>query len=564
MVLMMDGDTLLQRNLLALSSKNANATQAISQAEDNSTVDIRYSKTGHPVPVIPSGGRSRSLHSLVDPIREGQRIAEAYRKSGYFVVLGLGAGYHILPLLESVEISYILIIERDLSLCKKLFFQISYQDILLNPKINLLIDSTPEEIKHFILSNYYPAVSGNLQTVTLRARYEMDSSYFDDALSSIKDCIGELSDDYTVQAHFGKKWFSNTIANLKTAETSSCTLRPVTKALVTGAGPSLEDQIPYIKELQTKSYVLIATDTSLPSLIAFDILPDIVISIDCQHITYHHFLAGYPENIPLVLDLASPPTLTRITDKVFFFTSGHPFSLYVNSHWRQFPYIDISGGNVSHAAVSLAATLGAREIYLFGTDFSYPEGKSYARGTYLYPHFQSNASRFKPLEYFFIHFLLRNENIHRENTGNMIRYTTKPMISYKKRLEDSCTSLSSRIIPVQGKGVPLDFPHKETGQMRGSLSRLFSAGASSKGWYEFLHDYDEGLRNLKIPTKEPFSSYFANLEPHERDLWITLIPAAAAIRRENQKRDFDSRRILKRVKEWSRLIIRHYLRNYNR
>lgn len=558
----MDSDTLLQRNLLALSSKNANATQAIAQSTVRSSVEIGYSKTGHPVPIVHSVGHKRSLHSLVDPVREGERIADAYRKSGYFVVLGLGAGYHILPLLISEEISYILIIEQDLSLCKKLFLQISYQDILLNPKVNLLINDTPEKIKHFILSNYYPAINGNLQTITLRSRYEMESLYFNDVLLSIKDCIGELSDDYTVQAHFGKKWFSNTIANLKAAETSTCTLRPIKKALVTGAGPSLESQITEIKELQTKSYFLIATDTSLPSLMRFGILPDIVISIDCQHITYHHFLSGYPKNIPLVLDLASPPTLTRITDKIFFFTSGHPFSLYVNSHWRQFPYIDISGGNVSHAAVSLAATLGAKEIYLFGTDFSYPEGKSYARGTYLYPFFQSHVSRFRPLESSFIHFLMRNVNMHKEKSGEMIRYTTKPMISYKKRLENSCAGLSSRIIPVLGKGVPLNIPPVTIVPRREPMSRIFSAGASSKGWNQFLQDYDEGLRKLKIPAKEPFSAYFSNLDPHERDLWITLLPAAAAIRRENQKKDLDSRKILKRVKEWSRLVIQHYIKNH--
>ena len=34
---------------------------------------------------------------------------------------------------------------------------------------------------------------------------------------------------------------------------------------------------------------------------------DLVLSIDCQHISYHHFLRGYPSGAPLVLDLASPP-----------------------------------------------------------------------------------------------------------------------------------------------------------------------------------------------------------------------------------------------------------------
>ena len=162
-------------------------------------------------------------------------------------------------------------------------------------------------------------------------------------------------------------------------------------------------QLPRIRELRD-SGTLIATDTSLPYLLEVDIAPDLVISIDCQQITYHHFLSGYPGGIPLVLDLASPSGITRVSRNTVFFSSGHPFSQYVSSNWRHFPRIDISGGNVSHAAVSLADTLGADEIHLFGTDFSFPNGKSYARGTYIYPYFMERDSRTAPLEarFFFI------------------------------------------------------------------------------------------------------------------------------------------------------------------
>ena len=159
-----------------------------------------------------------------------------------------------------------------------------------------------------------------------------------------------------------------------------------------------------------------------------------VVSIDCQHISYNHFLQGYPEEVPLVLDLASPPVLTKLAPKLAFFTSGHPFSQYVNKHWRRFPVIDTSGGNVSHAAVSLADRLGAAKILLFGADFCYPEGKSYARGSYIYPYFRCRESRLSGLESLFMAFLFRGPAGSMERDGG--RYVTRSMLRYRERLEE--------------------------------------------------------------------------------------------------------------------------------
>jgi hypothetical protein len=558
----MNSETTLQRNLLALSGKNPNTALKIARSEISKHCGVRDSRSGPRVPAVTVNGTERALHSRFDPVREGERIAAANNTSGYLVVFGLGAAYHIYPLLKNKSISFILIIEKDASAVKALFTCFDYRSLFISPNVNLFVDESPETIKNFILSSYYPAISGNLQSIHLRPRFDIDKDYFMSVLSAIEHCIGELSDDYTVQAHFGKKWFLNTVANLPAAETSATVLRPVKKAVVIGAGPSLEIQIDKIAELKRTGSCLIATDTSLPGLLSLGLKPDIVISIDCQHITYHHFLAGYPREIPLVLDLASPRGITRLTDKLVFFTSGHPFSLYVNSHWRQFPLIDISGGNVSHAAVSLALTLGAKQIFLAGIDFSYPDGKSYARGTYLYTYFQQFSSLLSPLESQFFTFLLRNARIAKEYIHDKIRYTTKPMISYKQRLENAFSNSSAQFVPLQGDGVPLSVPSM-TSKKRGGLSHMFSAGRSLKSWREFLTDYLEGLESLRVPADVPLPVYLSDLEPHQRDLWVTLFPAAAVFQRNEGEQFFDGKDILSRVQSWSTTLIQQFLENYS-
>ena len=255
-----------------------------------------------------------------------------------------------------------------------------------------------------------------------------------------------------------------------------------------------------------------------------------------------------------MLDLASPPVLTRITDKIIFFSSGHPFSQYLTSKWRRFPYIDTSGGNVSHAAISLAQYLGAREITLLGIDFSFPEGKSYSRGTYMYPLFRSAESRVNPLETLFFSFILKNSTIIKERVDGCIRYTTKPMISYKERLEVFLQKSKAAIIPLPGKGVPLNIDRRLKEEKQGSGGHILSAGAPKTDWKYFLKAYLTGLRALPEPY-HPLSGYFRVLSKEEQSLWITQFPAATAIRESLGLKTVEGPELLKQVREWASVII---------
>jgi len=552
----MSDTTWLNVNMLALSSTQPALSAKIGNTKPSRSVSIVRSRNDLPVPVINRGGRSFHLHSMFDPVREGRRFYESSPQGGYQLFLGFGAGYHILPFLDRSDISGIVIIEYEADLFKALLGHIDMRKFIMDKRVRFLIDPEPSEIVRDMLDNYLPAVSGNLYLHQLRSRTHLDSKKFASARDEITRVIKSISEDYSVQSYFGRRWFINSIENLKTAENSSTTLRPIRTAIITAAGPSLEDQLPDLKA-RRKEGSLIATDTSLPFLLKHDLLPDMVISIDCQHITYHHFLSGYPSEVPLVLDLASPNHLTRRTDRLVFFTSGHPFSRYVNSTWRKFPYIDTSGGNVSHAAVSLADSLGAHTIYLYGTDFSYPEGKTYARGTYLYPYFQSITGRGTPLEHLFFSFLLRNENIIKVREDSYLRYTTKPMISYKERLEEANSRLRASVIPIPGKGERLK-PHagRKSEEASSIIGTLFSAGAPARPWNEFLHNYREALLNLP-KSGESLSDYKSKLSKEQKDIVTTLLPASAAIRREHESHGIrkEGAQILWDVIQWSVQVI---------
>lgn len=554
----------LEQNMLALASRDPELSVALSGTLDDNRYECRPSRNGLAVPWIRQHGQESSVHSTIDPRKEGFRFFQHNAHTGFLIFSGFGGGYHIHPFLDEQEISGIIIVEESLAYLKMLFSALDLTRIILDPRVSWLVEADETTIHNHLLETYIPAVSGDLHYLPLSSRTGKGNPYFDMVRRAIRESVEHLSADYSVQSYFGKRWLKNTIMNIPTASRAVSTIPSVQKAYVIAAGPGLEQHIEKIRN-HPASVSLIATDTALPLLQSLGIRPDMVVSIDCQQITYHHFLKGYPKDVPLVLDLASPHFMASLSDRPFFFTSGHPFSQYINKQWRQFPFIDTSGGNVGHAAVSLAARLGAREIHLFGADFSYPLGKSYARGTYLYPYFTSLSSRSMPLEHAFLDFLYRNDTLTRSSEGDGFTYTTRPMLNYRSRLNRLGSDLDSTLYHYQYDGDVLVSPRQVADTCRQRISSpLFGAGTASMDWDELLSQYDAGLAALP-EAGYSYPLYRSRLSEEQQFLCLTLFPACAAIRKEtnNDSRSYPGARIIHAAASWTRSFIHTFRANYH-
>jgi hypothetical protein len=289
-------------------------------------------------------------------------------------------------------------------------------------------------------------------------------------------------------------------------------------------------QIPALKK-KREDLFLIAADTSLPCLLSRGVRPDAVVSIDCQHYSYYHFMGGLPEGVLLFLDLASPPLVASRSPRPYFFSGGLPLTRCLSRVWRPLPELDTSGGNVTYAAVSLAEKLGARTIELYGADFSYPMGITYARGAYVYPYFEKDQNRLAPIEKKASSLLFRSplEKVYKDKDGEHWYYETRTFRFYREKLEAKSLSLEARLIPEEGLG-----PRLVTGggTTPGSTLRLFASGPPSMKAEEFLSRYRDGIAALP-PFRKDISRYLQSLGDEEQALLTTLLPAAAALKRLN-------------------------------
>ncbi|MDR0377301.1 MAG: DUF115 domain-containing protein, partial [Spirochaetaceae bacterium] len=425
----MNEHILFERNLLSLSRNNPALCARLSAAETTLGYYrfVTGRQDGNVIPAwVDAGGAAHTLHSLVAPEHEAARLVSTMKGEQFVVIMGLGAGYMAEAVLERGDTARLLAIEYGIDGLAELLCRYDYIKIFNDPRFFILVDAGPDEIENYILDTFQPAFHNGIRTFPLRPRTVHDEASFAPAADAVKSAIDKIASDYSVQALFGKRWFSNIVRNLFAAEKQSGVFAPVKNAAICAAGPSLDLQLDTIYK-KRNSFFLIAADTALPALLEAGITPDAAISIDCQHISYYHFMNRLPPEVPLFLDISSPPLLASRTDRPFFFSGGHPLSAYVSRFFRPLPAIDTSGANVTFAALSLAERLGAKNIEVYGADFSYPNGKLYTRPAYMYPYFHRKQNRFRPTESFAAAFLYDAKSLRRVETDSSWYYETRPL-----------------------------------------------------------------------------------------------------------------------------------------
>ncbi len=403
---------------------------------DNSIYsEIILSKTGLEIPLLKN---NKSIDSRYDPLRESQRLAQSLNEDTHFViVIGIASGIFIQTLLESRKNLFVLALEKsqaDLDFLKKLPLIQKIQEE------KRLAFCSLDDFENKIIELYVPAFYGNLQVIEQRGWVMENPDCIDFIKAAINRACGIVSADFSVQSHFGKLWQHNILCNLKTIDkTYKYKVFPQEKtALVLAAGPSLDKEIQSLLK-NPDSYYIIASDTALSILAAYKIIPDAVISIDGQNVSNVHFIHNSKEDFSKTLFLfdlcansSAVKTVVKNNYRFNFFISGHPFCQFVNTNYKLgLPDIFSGAGTVTISAVDFAIKVGFKNIIVAGADFSYSNGKPYAKGTYLDRLYNQNSNRLGSSQQLFNKLEFRTELIKNEKG-----FTTKVLEAYRTSFEN--------------------------------------------------------------------------------------------------------------------------------
>ena len=390
--------------------------------------------------VVNAGGRSVPLHSRVNPERDADLLKDRFDPSRYdfLIILGVGLGYHCLPLRDMINrYSRVILIDILEGIHNAIEKNRLTSFLTADPRITLVTGKTTGEIEEMLTGLIDMDTVRGISVVEHPASVRLFGDYYGAVKKSIDKIINIKAGNRATLKAFGTRYLRNIMLNLPLMGR----VRPVRHlynafagypVIITGSGPSLDHDAPAIARLQERFFI-IAVDSALPALLGRGIEPDIVISIDPQPYVYEHVQGCRCGHALPVHSLSSHPLVMKKMPG-YLSLNSHPFSqLAAEVYGDGIGSIDSATGSVAGDAVSLAARCGFSHIGMTGLDFCFPGFAIYARGTaYQKRYGVFFNDRFATVEGLNMSYILRSSGGVRHGKA----FTRKSFLQYRQALED--------------------------------------------------------------------------------------------------------------------------------
>ena len=463
-------------------------------------------RNGEDIPLFANG---KPMHSKYNPENEAEVFASSIQNpaSAFIIIAGIGAGFHLASVAKKIPDACILAIEADqesLDFCTKFP---AVKSLLSEGKV---IACTADKAPAIIRERYIPSLHGDCVFVCQRAWENENQAILTCLKQNTMEELKRISQDYSVQAHFGGQWQRNILANLSTFKKNpDIVLNSKLKAAVIAAGPSLDGSIEKLLR-QRDSYCIISTDTALGTLARSGIEPDAIVSIDAQKVSATHFFAlplMQSKNPLCVFDICSNRNAVdyarKLGFRVYFIRSAHPFaSLALEG--SSVPLTESGSGTVTIAACDFARQQGFCEIELFGADFCYSEGKPYAKGTYLEPNFLSACGRTLTSEQMNTALMFRTEL---KETDGSTHFSGKLKKAFTTQVMEGYARTTLEWAKKWG--------YFQSGSMlkKAKASENPPAGTKEFNFHAFFDDYLKNLQKSAEGRQEKLTPYTVGLLP---------------------------------------------------
>ncbi|MFQ5431855.1 MAG: motility associated factor glycosyltransferase family protein [Nitrospinota bacterium] len=321
------------------------------------------------------------IASSVDPAAEGRKFAKAQSgATSGILVYGLGLGYHLESLLELYANCAVTAVEANMELLSAAMHHRNLSAVFSNNRFSLVTGRDEKELA----AGFSKTVGGagdDLKIAIHPPSYRCLPSGFE----TVKNSFETLLSERRFKSRFGEQEEKNIRANLRAVSRCPGVIslygnlrgRP---ALLVGAGPSLDRNVPLLDWLQDKVFIL-AVDTASAVLADNGIACHATISVDPQPSSAEHYmekpsaapLVFFPTTHPSVVELHKGRRLLAIKDSHSIF--GRAGELLKDKGMTN------AGGSVSCIGLDLLVKGGADPIGVVGQDFAFTRGNPYNRRT---------------------------------------------------------------------------------------------------------------------------------------------------------------------------------------
>jgi hypothetical protein len=314
---------------------------------------------------------------------------EAY----HLVCFGLGLGYHLQALLEHIKPVSLCIVEPNLDFLYHSLSVMEWEPILAyreESKLRLTIITYSEPSAMAKAARSHVRCSGPVAIDWARIFVAYPSPLFDAATAEFsRDAqligigLGFMIDEMEMTRASYMNMCDGQYSMFKRSRIALSA-----PAFVIGSGPSLDDDIDFIRENQDRA-IIISCGTAARVLLRNGIKPDFQMLLENGAGPYRALEAVAKEHdfgdaVLIGGNTVEPRVKTLFKEAVFFYRPA--LSSYAMFSPGEDFSIDEPGPTVANTGVSAALNMGFRELYLFGVDLGTRDKKRHHSKDSLYRH----------------------------------------------------------------------------------------------------------------------------------------------------------------------------------
>ena len=300
-----------------------------------------------------------------------------FQKVYKFVFLDVGLGFHIHEIFKKLDPFTTLIMEPELEIFRLSLFTIDYRTFQVGEKKLFL--SIEDDIlqRTNIIRKFYKY--HNYMNYNIKYNQLIDNhKYLLEELIEFfgNNTAGSFPYSLTIEnLHKTIGFIKNKDRFLNSDKIIKNKILKDKHVLLIAAGPSVDNYIDWLIEHQDK-FIIICVDVILKKLEKYNVVPDIVVTIDPSHLCADYLTTktpGFLKNSTIVLlSQQDKSVLDVIKDKHYYFAQS---ILYI----KELGFLG-STSNVGSYALLLAAHLGTNKLYTLGNDaaFNQETGSRYA------------------------------------------------------------------------------------------------------------------------------------------------------------------------------------------
>ena len=375
----MESRAIFERNLAAIRRRSPILARTLEDATTDGVEEVAGPRGDRVL-----RERGVFLGSAYDPAREAEQMAAkmAEEPADLMVAIGFGLGEQLERYCEGHAIT-VIVYEPSAARLKAALHRVSIVNLLATQK-DLHFATNLEQLSQLVEARYLSGLRTRVFPHPAVLRLDPDSVQA--AVERISRVKSATDTRVTTSIESMMPWAWVTALNGRRIAESACfgSLHEAfaeKPAVVVAAGPSLDKQLPLLREMCDRVLV-IAIGQTVKALRKAGIEPDLVHVLESRNVSHQLLDAGDPADLNLVLTPDCHSDVFDIPSRATFVSTP---SLSPMGGWiaksRGETHFTMGGGTVALGAVGLALAVGANPIFLIGQDLAFTEGRAYASGS---------------------------------------------------------------------------------------------------------------------------------------------------------------------------------------